>query len=242
MSHPKKIGSRKEEEWEMPEVSEARRMTLRRRALRRLPETTELVTFIVVAEEGSLSQASRSLHISAQAVGKRLDNLEAAVGERLLLRGPRGTTLTWAGRRLRRNALRIVDEAEALLDRSRTHEADSTVELLVGGAAAGPAMLVGDLESLIDAILATVSDGVPLVRVSDDTVIGVNEAMSTILGRSRLELLSKPGVVRELQALSTSESEVDLGADRVRIICVSADTQATDALHLRHPRLILRRE
>ena len=201
-------------------------MTLRRRALRRLPDTNELVTFVVVAETGSLTQAGRSLDLSAPAVAKRLDNLEAAVGERLLLRGPRGTTLTWAGRRVHRNALRIVAEAETLLDRAG--EADSTVNLLVDGTASGPSMLVGDLESLIDAILATVSDGVALVRVSDDTVIGVNEAMSTILGRSRLELLSKPGVARELQALSTSESEVDLGAGRVRIICVSQENSGSD--------------
>jgi DNA-binding transcriptional LysR family regulator len=205
-------------------------MTLRRRTLRRLPETIELVTFIVVADEGSLSQAGRRLNVSAPAVAKRLDKLEAVVGERLLLRGARGATLTWAGRRLYRTALRIVDDAEGLLDRSSTHEASSTVELLVGEAASGAATLVGDLESLIGTILATVSDGVALVRVSDDTVIGVNDAMSSILGRSRIDLLSKPGVVRELRALSTSESDVDLGADRVRIVCVSADTRAQPAV------------
>ena len=219
----------------MPEVPEARRTKLGRRALRRLPETIELVTFIVVAEEGSLSQAGRRLRISAPAVAKRLDKLEAAVGERLLLRGARGATLTWAGRRLYRTALRIVDEAEGLLDRSSAHEANSAVELLVGGAAPAAPTLVGDLESVIDAILATVSDGVALVRVSDDTVIGVNDAMSSILGRSRLDLLSKPGVVRELQALSTSESEVDLGADRVRIICIQSFGSAVghDSSHVR---------
>jgi DNA-binding transcriptional LysR family regulator len=61
-------------------------------------ELTDLKLFLAVAESESLSAGASVIHISAPSASYRLKNLEQAVGAALFVRGPKGMSLTPAGR------------------------------------------------------------------------------------------------------------------------------------------------
>lgn len=58
----------------------------------------QLDTFIQVADAGSFSKAAKALYISSTAVMKQINLLEESLDVQLLVRTPRGLTLTDAGR------------------------------------------------------------------------------------------------------------------------------------------------
>src|SRR5215210_7842630 len=77
-----------------------------------------LALFLAVAEERSVSRASKRLLVSQPAVSKQLKQLERAVGAPLFDRTPRGVRPTQAGELLTGYAKRIfglADEAEQAL-------------------------------------------------------------------------------------------------------------------------------
>jgi DNA-binding transcriptional LysR family regulator/predicted ATPase len=76
---------------------------------------SRLRSFAAVARAGSFSKAADVLFVSQPAVSKQVAALEAELGKQLLLRGPRGVTLTPAGQVLADYVLR----AEALLANAR---------------------------------------------------------------------------------------------------------------------------
>ena len=92
-----------------------------------MPDLEALRTFCVAAELGTLGRAATRLHVTQPAVSKRLHNLEALCGARLLDRTAHGVTLTPAGERLYAHARRILVELTALTE---------TVEELRGDRAA----------------------------------------------------------------------------------------------------------
>lgn len=77
-------------------------------------DTRELQTFIVTADEGSISRAAEKLFISSVSVMNRLNSLESTVGVRLFVRTNHGTSLTAAGRAFYKSAQDIL----ALVNRS----------------------------------------------------------------------------------------------------------------------------
>lgn len=68
-----------------------------------------LKCFVAVVDAGSLSAAAPEVHRSQSAVSMQLKKLEAALGCRLLERGPRAQQLTPAGQRLLGYARRMLD-------------------------------------------------------------------------------------------------------------------------------------
>ncbi len=66
----------------------------------RCPELTELETFVLAVEEGSIARAAARLRISSPAAAKRIRQLETLAHAPLLSRGRRGVTPTDAGNRL----------------------------------------------------------------------------------------------------------------------------------------------
>lgn len=70
-------------------------------------------SFVVVAEEGSLSGAARRLSASQPTLGRHVAELEAALGITLFRRGRRGYALTAAGAALYDRARAIEDEVAA---------------------------------------------------------------------------------------------------------------------------------
>lgn len=80
----------------------------------RSPDIVELRSLCAAAELGSLGRAAIRLHISQPALSKRLHNLEALVGVKLLERSPTGVKLTPAGRRLYEQARKLLEQADAI--------------------------------------------------------------------------------------------------------------------------------
>ena len=73
----------------------------------------QLEYFVAIAEEGQITAAARRLHISQPPLSYELAQLERELGTQLVRRGPRGVTLTEAGRLLYDRARRILAMATA---------------------------------------------------------------------------------------------------------------------------------
>lgn len=70
----------------------------------------DLRFFVAVAREGSLLAAARRLRVNPATVGRRIDRLESALGQRLFFRSHSGYTLTEDGERIRRHAQALENE------------------------------------------------------------------------------------------------------------------------------------
>lgn len=77
-------------------------------------ELRHLESFLVVAEEGSLSAASRRRHQSQPSLSQQMAALEEELGEALFVRHPRGMSLTAAGATLAEHARVLLSESERL--------------------------------------------------------------------------------------------------------------------------------
>ena len=79
-------------------------------------ELRHLRYFVAVAETGSLTEAAeRRLHTSQPSLSRQLRDLELEVGAQLMVRGPRGITLTPAGRAFLDHArLALLQASEAI--------------------------------------------------------------------------------------------------------------------------------
>ena len=78
------------------------------------PSPTGLRVLREVAQTGSFSAAAASLGYTQSAVSRQVAALEAVVARRLFDRGRHGVTLTPAGARLLRSAVRILDELDSV--------------------------------------------------------------------------------------------------------------------------------
>jgi DNA-binding transcriptional LysR family regulator len=75
---------------------------------------SQVVTFIAVAETGTLRGAARRLHISEPPLSRRLQELEHELGAALFLRSPRGMRLSVEGQRLLPHARAVMEAVAAL--------------------------------------------------------------------------------------------------------------------------------
>lgn len=104
---------------------------------------------ISVSEEGSLAGAARRVHLTQPALTRSIQALEDEAGMALFDRGPRGVTLTAAGRMMKERAQRILFETRCLardLSLMQKHEIGS-VQLGMGPYAA--AMLLPEVLSAL---------------------------------------------------------------------------------------------
>ncbi|MEA2315486.1 MAG: hypothetical protein QOI03_2178 [Solirubrobacteraceae bacterium] len=100
----------------------------------------QLVYFVEVAEEGQITRAARNLHVAQPALSHAISHLETQLGVDLLIRHPRGVSVTAAGEKFltkARLALAAVAEAE-LTVRSLTGSEQDMIEL---GFVGSPPML-----------------------------------------------------------------------------------------------------
>ena len=70
----------------------------------------DLKIFLTIAQEGSISKASRLLYMTPQGTSKVLKNLETEMGAQLFVREKAGMQLTESGERFREYALKDVDD------------------------------------------------------------------------------------------------------------------------------------
>lgn len=76
-------------------------------------DPSDLLLFARVVEHGSLSRAAERLDLPKSTLSRRLSQLEASLGERLLQRTTRRLTLTECGASLLDHARKVVEEVEA---------------------------------------------------------------------------------------------------------------------------------
>ena len=87
--------------------------------------------FVAAAQAGSIVRAAEQEHIAASALSRRLADLEHAFGTALLVRSPRGVSLTDAGRVVLARGLKIDEDLQALVREVQTQgdEVRGTVRL-----------------------------------------------------------------------------------------------------------------
>lgn len=91
-----------------------------------------LRAFIRIAEEGSITAASRRLFTTQPAVTRQLAQLERSLGARLFDRTPHGVVLTDAGGRLLPEARRLVELADAVAEQDLDERRCEEVRLTCG--------------------------------------------------------------------------------------------------------------
>ncbi|MEV4511558.1 LysR family transcriptional regulator [Dactylosporangium sp. NPDC049525] len=131
--------------------------------------------FIVIAEQGSVSEASRQLRVSQPMLSQQLRQLERQVGSALFERGSRGMELTEAGRALLGPARLALRAADAAIDAARQAAAAVVGELRVG-------LLHGGVAELTTPIIRTFRASYPKVELSVTPVL-VTELESGLLER-----------------------------------------------------------
>jgi DNA-binding transcriptional LysR family regulator len=96
------------------------------------PELRLLRSFVVIAEEGSLTRAAARLHIAQQSLSQQVRTLEAQLGATLLERNSRGVRPTPVGAVLAREARTLLAHAERATAAVRRAAAGEEGELRVG--------------------------------------------------------------------------------------------------------------
>ncbi len=180
-------------------------------ALVRRPDFAELETFLVAARTGSLARAGEELLVSKTAVAKRISGLEALLGCRLLARGPRGVTLTDAGRQFVPRVEQVLAEADRAFETIDARRvADDSLRIagarsLTGARAASTERVLAETERLFAEVFHQVADGIVIASVEDWRILEVNDAYCRIVGYAREELVGHNPV--ELGILTGTDLE-----------------------------------
>ncbi|WP_422909314.1 LysR substrate-binding domain-containing protein [Pseudomonas sp. MAC6] len=77
-------------------------------------DLTDLRLFVAIAEAKKLTRGAERVHLAASSASHRLRQLEASIGTPLLLREPRGVSLTRAGEALLRHARQVFAQLEQM--------------------------------------------------------------------------------------------------------------------------------
>jgi PAS domain S-box-containing protein len=161
----------------------------------RLPELSEIQTFVLAVELGSISSASKRLRISAAAATKRLNNLDALSPGKLLERTSHGVQVTPLGRRLLPGARRLIRDAEMLFGGPAEHRPCPLrgIQRILGrvGSRSLPDERVADLETLLACVFSAASDPL-LISDSEGVVIDANAAYCRLTGRERDAVVGRP--------------------------------------------------
>lgn len=95
-------------------------------------ELYQLRTFVIVAEEGNFTRASKRVHATQPAVSAHIKALEEEMGVQLFHRTPRGVELTDAGNELMDDALNVLEAAEKMFAHSVTLQGQISGKLALG--------------------------------------------------------------------------------------------------------------
>lgn len=104
----------------------------------------QLLTFVRVAETGSLTQAAEKLYITPAAVMKQMNALEARLELRLIERSNQGVRLTRAGEYLYGEALKLIAASDAAVERAREIQSREGRVIRVGSSFLNPGRVLAD--------------------------------------------------------------------------------------------------
>lgn len=129
--NPQELHSQTQLRYHRAKSQRCPRSALMEPALNRRIEGYSLRLFVVVARTGSIARAAEQEHIASSALSRRLADLEHAFGTPLLIRSPRGVTLTEAGRVVYERGLQIDNELQGLVRevRGQGEQVGGTVRL-----------------------------------------------------------------------------------------------------------------
>jgi len=145
-----------------------------------------LRSFLVVAQESSISRAAARLHVTQQTLSQQIQNLERTLGATLLVRTSRGVRLTAAGEQLTASGRTLMDDAESLYAAVRAAAAGRVGRLRVATASHPTTQLAIELANAIEAEH-------PGIEVEVRTVLRPVEAMAELhAGTSDAALLWLP--------------------------------------------------
>jgi DNA-binding transcriptional LysR family regulator len=149
----------------------------------------DLRSFVATVRSGSITRASVALGLSQPAVSQRIQRLEKATGERILVRDTRGPRLTPAGETLLAYAERMLalhEEARSALDgRAGEPSGRRTVGLLEDLAITSLPTALADFASLHP-------------RVDLEVIVGAAAPLRRLANRGRLDLVfGDPSVMTE---------------------------------------------
>lgn len=99
----------------------------------------KFITFLVAAQAGSFTAASRQLYISATSVMKQINQLEEETGLILFERSRTGLVLTPAGKAVYDAAAALQKQAEAALQHARSIQESASLSLRIGTSILNPA-------------------------------------------------------------------------------------------------------
>ena len=167
-------------------------------------ELSQLRTFRVVAETLNFTRAAERLGLTQSAVSHQIKSLETELGEPLFIRAKRGVKLSSAGQAALENAIRILDEAEALRERVAGGEHSPAGRVR---AAAATQAFVHLFASLFEAFMREQ----PRIDVSFRTTPSTDQTVSEILnGLADVGFASLPVFSPALKVTSLFEDELVL--------------------------------
>jgi DNA-binding transcriptional LysR family regulator len=152
-----------------------------------------LRSFLIVAQESSITRAAARLHLTQQTLSLQIQNLERALGVTLLVRTSRGVRLTAAGEQLTAGGRGLIEGAESLAGAVRAAAAGKVGRLRVAAASHPTTQLAIELADVIEA-------GHPGLDIEIRTVLRPVEAMAELrAGTSDAALLWLPTGDAELR-------------------------------------------
>ncbi len=126
----------------------------------------QLLTFIQVAETGSLSRAAEKLYLTGAAVMKQMNALEHRLGVTLIERSNQGVQLTEAGRYIYAEAKRLVAASDAAVEHARKLQLRSARTIRVGSSFLNPGQVLVDVWNRVSPEPGAFS--IKIVPYSDD--------------------------------------------------------------------------
>ncbi len=160
----------------------------------RPPELSELETFVVAVELGSIAGAAERLRISAPAAAKRIRQLEALAGTALLQRGPRGVRPTNRGSELYPVARDLIARRERVVDALEGRSGGDPLRIpgvrhvLRGEDAPRLEDVVHHTEALFATLFHGSEEPIILSRAEDGLVCEINDAAVRLTGYQQAEV------------------------------------------------------
>ena len=154
----------------------------------RPPELSELETFVLAVDHGSIAGAARQLRISTQAAAKRLSQLETLASEPLVVRTRRGVTVTDVGMRLYPAAREALQQRDRVMRALTGKPPPDPLRIagmneLIGATPAAPTEeLLKRAEAILAVIFHGTSEPIIISRASDGLIHEINDAAVRLLG------------------------------------------------------------
>nr|WP_222711002.1 LysR family transcriptional regulator [Quadrisphaera setariae] len=162
-------------------------------ALERVPDLDSLQLLLRVAATGSLGRAAGEHGISQPAVSARIRTMERLIGVPLIVRGPRGSTLTPAGELVAGWAQQVLAAAQALDAGASSLRGEGASRLRVAAS-----MTVA--EHLLPGWLVRLAQQRPQTQVSLRAMNSVEVAAAVLTGEAELGFVEGPDLPAGLNA------------------------------------------